>query len=79
MSQTHIYTYPLFCEFPAHLGHQRALSTVDCAIQYVPISYLFFYIVVYVWQSQSPNSSHTPPILLISMFVLYICVSVPAL
>ena len=31
---------------------------------------------VYIYQSKSPNSSHTPHV---SMFVLYICVSVSAL
>ena len=32
---------PLFFGFPSHIDHHRALSSVPCAIQYVPISYLF--------------------------------------
>ena len=39
--QLYVYTYPLFCVFPSHLGHNRALSRVPCVIQYVLISYLF--------------------------------------
>ena len=35
----------------------RLLSGVLCAIQQVLISYLFLYIVVYMCQTQSPNSS----------------------
>ena len=32
--------YPLFFGIPSHLGHQRALSRVPYAIQYILISYL---------------------------------------
>ena len=31
--------YTLYFEFPLHLGHHRALRTVTCATQVVPISY----------------------------------------
>ena len=31
--------YALFFKFPLHLGHHRALRTVTCATQVVPISY----------------------------------------
>ena len=42
VNQLYVYIYPLFFEFPSHLGHQRALSRVPCAIQSVLISYLFY-------------------------------------
>ena len=55
-----------------------------------PLIYLFFYtagsyqlsilyILVYIRQSQSPNSTHPPSPLGVHMFVLYICVSISAL
>ena len=34
--------YPLFFRFFSHIGHDRALSRVPCAIQQVLISYLFY-------------------------------------
>ena len=37
-----VYTYLLFFEFPSHLGHHRAVRTVPCATQMVPISYQGF-------------------------------------
>ena len=33
VTQLYVYIYPLFCGFPPHLGHPRALSTVPCALQ----------------------------------------------
>ena len=33
VNQLHVYIYPLFFGFPAHLGHHRALSGVPRAIQ----------------------------------------------
>ena len=30
-----IQIYPLFCGFPSHLGHQRALTRVPCVINYL--------------------------------------------
>ena len=33
VNQLYVYIYPLFCGFPPHLGHHRALSTVPCALQ----------------------------------------------
>ena len=35
---SYVYTYILFCGFPPHLGHSRALSRVPCAVQSVLIS-----------------------------------------
>ena len=52
----------------------RLLSGVLCAIQQVPISYLFLYMVVYMCQTQSPNSSRPLLPCLVSMFVFYIYV-----
>ena len=40
---------------------------------------IYSYIVVYIFQSQSPNRFHPPSALGIHMFVLYICVSISAL
>ena len=34
-NQLYIYIYLLSCGYPSHLGHQRALSRVPCAIQWV--------------------------------------------
>ena len=47
----------LFYGYPFHLGHQRALNSVPYAVQQILTSYLF-YILVYICQSQPPNSSH---------------------
>ena len=33
VNQRYVYIYPLFFEFPFHLGHHRALSKVPCAVQ----------------------------------------------
>ena len=49
------------------LCHHRALSRVPCAVQQVLIGYLFY--TEYIWQSQSPNSSHP----LLSPWYPYIC------
>ena len=35
VNQPYTYVDPLFFGFPSHLGHQRALSRVTCAIQWV--------------------------------------------
>ena len=37
----YVFIYPLFCGFPSHLGHHRALSRVPWAIQEILIGYLF--------------------------------------
>ena len=42
VNQPYIYIYPLFLGFSSHLCHQRALSSVPCAIQSVLIIYLFY-------------------------------------
>ena len=42
LNHPYINIYPLFFGFPSHLGHDRALSRVPCAIQQVLISYLFY-------------------------------------
>ena len=42
VNQSHICIHPLIFGFPSHVGHQRALSRVPCAIQQVLISYLFY-------------------------------------
>ena len=66
-----MYIYPLFFGFPSHLGCQRALNRVLCAIQQVLISYLC--IIAYKYQSQSPNSSHLSLSPLISIHLFSLC------
>ena len=55
----HIYISLLFFVFPSHLGHQRARNSLCYTVGSHQLSTL--YIVVYICQSQSPNSSHHPP------------------
>ena len=43
---------------PIHLGHHTAPSWTPCSIQQVPTSYLFYTWLVYIYQCESPNSSH---------------------
>ena len=78
VNQLYIYRYPLFFRFFSSLSHYRVLSRVPCAIQKV-ISYLFYIQqCVYV----NPNLPIYPPAPfppLVSMFVLYIFVSISAL
>ena len=38
----HTYRYPLPFGLPSHLGYHSALGRVPCAVQYVPISCLFY-------------------------------------
>ena len=33
VNQSYVCIYPLFFEFPSHLGHHRALSRIPCAMQ----------------------------------------------
>ena len=40
-SAIHIQIYPPFW-IPSHLGYHSVLGKVPCALQYVPISYLFY-------------------------------------
>ena len=74
MEEVCVCIYPLFFEFPSHLGHHRALSRVPCAVQQVLISYLFCTLWhIYV----NPNLPIHPTSLLtyppdIHPFVLYI-------
>ena len=71
------YVYAVLFGFPSLLGHQRALSRVMCAIESVLTSYLFYaehQYCIYV----NPNLLLHPTIPvspLVSMFVLYVCVS----
>ena len=69
ISYTLTYIPSLF-RFPSHLGHHRALSRVPCALQ---LSILC--ITVYVYQSQSPNSSYPPPPTLVSIHLFSTSVS----
>ena len=44
--------YPLFFEFPSHLGHHRTLSRVL-------VLYIRFSLVIYFMKSESENVSHS--------------------
>ena len=55
--------HPLLFRFHPRLGQHRALRRIPWAAQQVLIRYL---LVVYICQSQSPNSSHSPIPLLVS-------------
>ena len=62
ISISNTYTYNFFgFGFPSHLGYHRALSRVPCAIQVGSHQLSILYIVEYICQSQSPNSSHPQP------------------
>ena len=74
VNQLYLCIYPIFFGCPSHSDHHKALSRVPCAIQYVLLSFLFYtYSIVYICQSQSPNSSYPPFPLGIHTFVLYVC------
>ena len=75
-----IHIYPLFwISFPFRSPQSTEQSSLCYTVGSHQLSVL--YIVVYICQSQSPNSSHTSPFqtLGIHMFVLYVCVSTSAL
>ena len=83
VNQLYIHIYPLL-EPPSHppnltlLGHHRAELTVlyTAGSHQLIISHM----VVYIHQSQSPNLSHPfLPGFWSHMFILYICISIPAL
>ena len=42
VNQLYIYIYPFDFRFLSHIGYYRIFSRVPCAIQQVPISYLFY-------------------------------------
>ena len=75
ISISNTYTYNFFgFGFPSHLGYHRALSRVPCAIQVGSHQLSILYIVEYICQSQSPNSSHPLP-LFVSICLFSISVS----
>ena len=74
ISISNTYTYNFFgFGFPSHLGYHRALSRVPCAIQVGSHQLSILYIVEYICQSQSPNSSHPFPSLYPYVCSLYLC------
>ena len=79
-SVIHIHIPPLFwISFPFRSPQsieQRSLCYTVCSHQ---LSILYIVLIVYICQSQSPNSSYPPFLLGMRMFVLYICVSISAL
>ena len=64
VNQLYVYIYPLPLEPPSHLppashplGYHRALSWASCAVQQLPISYLF-YMAVHICQCWFPSLPH---------------------
>ena len=57
-----VYLYLLFSELFSHLGYYRMLSRVPCAIQQVPVSYLYSSMYMSVSNSQSIPPPHFPPV-----------------
>ena len=76
-NRLYVYIYPLFIGFPFRLGHHRALRKVPCATQQV----LFICFIQRSVYMSIPTFQFIPPHLspLVSMFVLYACVSISAL
>ena len=69
-----VHIYPLFFRFFPHIGHYRVLSPL-CSW----FSLFILYTIGYICLSQSPNPSHLPIPPSVSMFVLYVYVSISAL
>ena len=65
---THI--YPLFCGFPSHLGHQKALRRIPWAIQEVLIGYLFIRSINSVYVPIAISKG--PKILFLKDFFIYL-------
>ena len=56
----HTYTYPCFFEFPLHSGHTEQWVELLVLYSRFFISLFVLYLVVYICQSQSPNSFQPP-------------------
>ena len=65
----HTYTYPCFFEFPLHSGHTEQWLEFLVLYSRFFISLSVLYLVVYICQSQSPNSFQPP----FPPWYLYIC------
>ena len=77
-----IHISPLFWfSFPFRSPQSTEQSSLSYTVHSHQLSILYIVSIVYVCQSQSPNSSHPHPIspLGVHTFVLYICVSISAL
>ena len=81
MHQPCIDIYPLPFGFPSHLGHHSALNRVPCAIQYSPLSCLFYtqYQQCICVNPNLPIPPTQPFPLGIHTFVRYVSVSISAL
>ena len=49
MNQPYTYMHPLPFVFPSHLGHDRALTRVLCAIQEVLCATFFFFFLIFIY------------------------------
>ena len=75
VNQLYVYLNPLFFGFPSHLEHLIEFPVLYTVSSH-KLSILYVALIVYICQSQSPNSSHSHAFPLgIYMFVLYVCVS----
>lgn len=66
----HISTYPFPFGRPPPSGHHRALRRVPYAVRRFSLVVLYTVLIVYICQSQAPNSSHLPlsPLVSIDLF-----------
>ena len=69
VSQLYIHIYPLCFAFPSQLSHHKAMSRFPVLYSFRFSLVICFIIGVYLWQSQSPNSSH-PASPLVSIHLL---------
>ena len=68
------YTYiPLFFGFPSHLAHHKVLSRVPC---YMATSNMLSILYIVVYRSIPVSQFIYPHPLCVSIFVLYICISI---
>ena len=71
---------PIPIAHPTHPGHRRAQSLAPCATQQLSTSLSVLHMVMYICQSQHPNSSYLPvPWPSVHTSVLCLCISIPVL
>ena len=74
MIQLYIHTYSFFFSFFPHIGYQRILSRVPCAVQQVLVSYLLYICVcVYIYKI------YTLIQICIYVYSVYTCIEFPVL
>ena len=85
VNQLYVHIYPLPLKLPSYSSlippRRTWQSTELSSLCYITASYQLsvLHMVVYLCQSQSPNSSHLPLPHQVHMSAVYVCVSIPAL